>query len=499
MPNLVKYLIMIGLGLLMSFSGIAQEEINLSTPYHTVLNHLQYLDEENFDKRKSAKSFLPKFSRTKRERFAVELKNFYDGKGLLVDLSHIPRYDTYKDTTTDKSIYYLFPNKYPEIYLIKVGKNWYYSEETALSVNRLYREIFPAWADNLLSKLPKQFNNTYLGIAGWQYLGIFLIILAALLLQFILSWSVDRLLKRSLWRRLRIGEEHHRILYDLAKYISLMVLMYAVMRMIPILLLDVHLSAFMMLAIRIIQAVFLFMALMKVIGILEIYMKLLSSKTETKMDDQLVPVISKMAKILIGVVVFIHLLSILGVNVTALIAGASIGGLALALAAQDTFKNLFGSVMIFLDKPFHIGDFISTSEIQGTVEEVGFRSTRIRKVDTSVISVPNGNLANVTLTNLGIRRYRIYENTLGISYLTPLENIQDFVTKLRQIPTEFDQINSDNWLINAHTLGPKSIDVFFRVYVETDSLKSELNLREAIVFSIMEKARNAGVSFAVHP
>ncbi|MBK7344509.1 MAG: mechanosensitive ion channel [Saprospiraceae bacterium] len=106
------------------------------------------------------------------------------------------------------------------------------------------------------------------------------------------------------------------------------------------------------------------------------------------------PILRKTAQIGLVIVILIPILRLLEVNLTALIAGLSIGGIALALAAQDTVKNLISSALIFFDKPYQIGDYIVAGGVEGTVVEIGFRSTRMMTIDSSIIAVPNSNMIN---------------------------------------------------------------------------------------------------------
>ena len=134
-----------------------------------------------------------------------------------------------------------------------------------------------------------------------------------------------------------------------------------------------------------------------------VVLKRRAEKTVSTLDDQLIPLLRKFLKAVVLVLGAVWILSRLDFNVTALLAGVSLGGLAFALAAQDTLKNMFGSLLIFLDKPFQVGDWIQADSIDGTVEEVGFRSTRVRTFANSVIYVPNGKLSDMMVNNMGMR------------------------------------------------------------------------------------------------
>ena len=147
-----------------------------------------------------------------------------------------------------------------------------------------------------------------------------------------------------------------------------------------------------------------------------------ATQTQNTMDDQLVPIIRKSLRVFVITFGTLAILQSLNLSIFPLLTGLSIGGLAFALAAQDTIKNFFGSVMIFLDKPFQIGHWITTDGIDGTVEEVGLRSTRIRTFSNSLVTVPNGKLADATINNHGLRVYRRFYTTLSINYDTPRIN-----------------------------------------------------------------------------
>ncbi|MBW1944670.1 MAG: mechanosensitive ion channel, partial [Deltaproteobacteria bacterium] len=132
----------------------------------------------------------------------------------------------------------------------------------------------------------------------------------------------------------------------------------------------------------------------------------MARRTETKLDDMLVPVIRKSLRVTVVLLVLVQIAQILSDKpITSIIAGLGIGGLAFALAAQDSIKNIFGSIVLFVDKPFEVGDRIVVDGHDGPVEEVGLRSTRIRTLDGHLITVPNGQLANKTIQNIGKRPF----------------------------------------------------------------------------------------------
>jgi MscS family membrane protein len=214
------------------------------------------------------------------------------------------------------------------------------------------------------------------------------------------------------------------------------------------------------------------------------------------MDDQILPIIRQILIIIISIVAILNILHILKFNITALIAGASIGGLALALAAQDTVKNFLGSVMIFTDKPFQIGDWVEGAGFAGSIVEVGFRSTRIKTSETSIISVPNGNMANISVTNRGVRQYRLFTATIGITYDTPPDLIEFFIKGLKEIIIHDPEVANDDFYVYFNDLGASSLNIFMRCYMKAPTYDDELRIRESIHFAIVRWAAKLGVRFA---
>jgi MscS family membrane protein len=170
--------------------------------------------------------------------------------------------------------------------------------------------------------------------------------------------------------------------------------------------------------------------------------------------------------------------------------------LALALAAQDTIKNLFGSIMIFVDRPFQIGDWINFDGKDGTVEEVGFRSTRVRTFANSVISVPNGRIADMTVDNLGLRTYRRFTTSITITYDTPPALITAFVEGLRQIVANHPDTRKDYYHVYVNNLGSHSIDILFYIFFAVPGWPEELKARHEIILQSIELAETLGVRFA---
>jgi MscS family membrane protein len=170
------------------------------------------------------------------------------------------------------------------------------------------------------------------------------------------------------------------------------------------------------------------------ISLIDVLLYGLTRRTRSDLDNQLVPLIRKTLRIFLIVIAVLFIAqNVLGANIASWLAGLGIVGLAISLAAQDSLKHVFGSVTIFLDRPFAVGDFISYTGTLGTVEQIGFRSTRMRTLDGHLMTIPNASIANDVVTNVGKRPYIRRVLNITITYDTPYEKIQDAVNIVNDI------------------------------------------------------------------
>lgn len=222
-----------------------------------------------------------------------------------------------------------------------------------------------------------------------------------------------------------------------------------------------------------------------------------AGKTEGKLDDQLVPMVGRVLKVAVVALGIVFVLQNQGVEVASLLAGLGIGGIAIALAAKDTVENLFGSLTIFLDRPFQIGDWIVVDEKwEGVVEEVGLRSTRIRSFGKSVISVPNAKVGNSPINNMGQRPFRRQTATIGIEYATPPAAVEAYVARLNGIVMEHPETWKGTCEIHFKDFGASSLDIMIYFFIEAPDWHRELQVRQEIFLAFMKAAEELGVRFA---
>ena len=186
----------------------------------------------------------------------------------------------------------------------------------------------------------------------------------------------------------------------------------------------------------------------------------------------------------------------LGYSIGSLLAGLGIGGAALALASKDTVANLFGSIVIFIDRPFQIGDWIEIGSIEGTVEEVGLRTTRIRTFANSLITLPNHTLTTSAIENWSAMQKRRIKLSVGITYGAKPSQISALVEGFRRIIRENDQLRQDFFLVYFRDFGPSALEIFVYCFTKTTVWSEYLEVRQQLLLAFMEEVEAQGLSFA---
>ena len=219
-------------------------------------------------------------------------------------------------------------------------------------------------------------------------------------------------------------------------------------------------------------------------------------ETESKVDDQLIPFAIDIAKVLTIVLGSVMILgNVFDVNVTALVTGLGIGGVAFALASKESLENLLGSFTIFFDKPFTVGDTVTLGGVTGTVEKVGFRSTRIRTFDKSIVTVPNKNIISAELDNLGARPVRRVKFNIGLTYDTSVENIKKIVDDIQKLIDEHPMTNQEG-KVRFLEFGPSSLDIMVLYYVDSPDWEALIDAKQKINFDIIDIVNKYKCEFA---
>ena len=247
----------------------------------------------------------------------------------------------------------------------------------------------------------------------------------------------------------------------------------------------------------------------KIISVIEIALGLANSFTSKtilgrklrkslsqKMDDTVFEFVLKVTRVLIYIVAIFLVLAILEINLTGLIAGLGLGGVIVTLAAQDTAKNLFGGVVIFIDKPFVVGDWIEMDNYEGTIEDITFRTTRIRTFENALVNIPNAIIADASVTNWSKMEKRRYKTNLCVELNTPLEKLELLKAKIEKMLQERESVFDDSIIVRFDQITDNGINVLIYTYTNSVDYASYLKEVEDINIKIMKILREENVELA---
>ena len=240
----------------------------------------------------------------------------------------------------------------------------------------------------------------------------------------------------------------------------------------------------------------LFWALYRTTNIFAEFVKGVQGKIASRLSADLALFLIKGIKLVLIVMGFVIIVQLWGYNFTGFLASLGLGGLAFALAAKDTAANLFGSLVIFSDKPFDVGDWIQTPNVEGTVESIGIRSTRVRTFAKALVAVPNATLANSPITNWSRMTMRRIKMTIGLTYSTNSTQMQAILTQVRQMLQDDPDINDKTILVNFTDFQDSALGIFCYFFTNTTNWKEYLLVRERMNLNIMKIVEDNGAGFA---
>ena len=239
-----------------------------------------------------------------------------------------------------------------------------------------------------------------------------------------------------------------------------------------------------------------FKIFIRVIDYIGLLLKRRAEQTENKMDDQLIPFATEIGRILVVIFALFFILgNVFGINITALATGLGIGGIAIAMASKESLENLLGSFTIFFDRPFTVGDVVKVGSVIGVVEKVGFRSTRIKTFDKSIVTVPNKKMIDAELDNLGLRPVRRVKFYVGLTYETSTEQIKNIVTEIQEMINNHEKTNEEG-KVRFQEFGPSSLDILILYYVNSPKWEDLINVKEDINYKIMDIIKKHNSDFA---
>ncbi len=383
--------------------------------------------------------------------------------------------------------------------------NWLFSKDTI--------DYLPAILDDLLSKpaeynakdiekslpfyidirsqLPFAFKQGFL-LEYWQWFGIFLVIVVGAIADKILAWIISANITR--WKvqnSIFISLDN-----DVLRPVGLMAMALILWFGLGILDLPEGALAVLSISVKLLVSLSGIWSVFRLVDVQHTLLTYKAQQTHNRFDDLFIPMFSKSLKVFVVIVGIIFAADNLNVDVTGLVAGLGLGGLAFALAAKDLVGNFFGSLTVLLDRPFHIGDWVVIDDIEGTIEQVGFRSTRVRTFYNSMITVPNALLTTTKIDNMGARRYRRMKTILGLTYDTSPERIDAFCEGIRALIQLHPHMRKDHYQVYFNQYDSFSLGILIYVFWETPDWNSELRERHRFLLNILRLSKKIGIEFA---
>ena len=219
-------------------------------------------------------------------------------------------------------------------------------------------------------------------------------------------------------------------------------------------------------------------------------------KAKRQYDDATVEFGLKIVRVIIYIIAAFIILTILNININGLIAGLGIGGLIVTLAAQDTAKNLFGGLVIFLDKPFSVGDWIQMDNFEGTIEDITFRTTRIRTFENSLVNVPNSIISDSSVINWSKMEQRRYKINIRLEFTTDVEKLKDLKNKILDMLHEREGIIDDSIIVKFDNINENGINMLIYTYTDSVDYSSYLSEVENINYKIIKILKEHNIQLA---
>jgi len=371
---------------------------------------------------------------------------------------------------------------------------WKVAASTVAQVPTLYAEFEPVWLEEWLPAY--LFENEILGNALWKWFGLAVLLAVSCLFAMLIAGTTSRV-ATVLFTKANQGADE-RIVQLVRGPVSLAwaIIFFAVgHRVVPLgfSLSFVDAVRHVWLTLLVVAVTWLFFRLID-LGALA-----LRFQAERRGNLGIIPTLvpgARFAKLVIVLIGTLGVLGTLGVNVSAVIAGLGVGGIAVALAAQKTIENLFGGITLFADRPVQVGDFCRYQGEVGTVEEIGLRSTRVRTLDRTVITIPNADFSNLRIENYGKRdRMRLW-TMIGVRYETTPDQLRYVLALLREVLLAHPRITEDPARVRFVGFGAYSLDIEVFAYANTSEWSEFLGIREDVYLRFMEAIKQAGTSVA---
>ena len=472
-------------------------QFSLATPANTIKSHLIFLSDSFFDPELASKTinFAPEDT-ANAEELALMLKQVYLGTGTQVfDIEELSNDSNYVDSN-GATIYH--PNPiYPELYLEKIGDDWLYSRATSKLIRSVHQDMYDGEAEDVF-KFSDKFKR-WAGVKSntviWKALKLWqLYMLLYFIGLIVLLFLINKLVVKRVFKLMMRGSPYQLNFYQLFSAITFSILFSIIRNYAPAVGLTIQYNYIFIKTISLLIIFTNTLLALYIVNGLKIFF------TQGHQHDSRFGIViftSLIAKAIIFTVSLLYIIKLLDFNLINFLAGLSIGGFALAFGAQETVKNFLGSLMIFADKSFRVGDWIDNGEVSGTVEEIGLRSTKIRTFHNSLVTVPNSLLSDNNIDNLGRRIYRRYKTKLIIKYNTPSDKIELFTNKISEAIGKHPETRKDFYMVYMSDFTMYGTEVLIYTFFEVSDWNKEMKAKHDLIKTILDIKDELQIEFAV--
>lgn len=349
------------------------------------------------------------------------------------------------------------------------------------------------WTIRLQRRLPQNLRDTTFLLENWRWLGLLVAVAAGIFADWLVTWLARGLMRTWIARRRRRYAE---VSEEILRPLGLMAMAIIWWLGINVLSLPETALLILLVAVKFLASAAGVWTAYRLVDLVSAWLHVRAAETDNKIDDVLAPLIPRTLKVFVTVVGVVFVANNLSIDVSGLLAGLGLGGLAFALAAKDMVQNLFGSITVLMDRTFTVGDWIVVGGQEGTVERMGFRSTRIRTFYNSLVTVPNSVFITAEVDNMGARRYRRLSTKFGIAYATPPDRIEAFCEGIRELVRQHPYMRKDYYHVYLNGLGTSALEVMVYVFWETPDWSTELRERHRFLLDCLRLAAHLGVEYA---
>jgi len=341
------------------------------------------------------------------------------------------------------------------------------------------------------------------GNAIWRFAVVLLVVLVALAAGRIAQYSVSSIAQRSRQKRgvnvvtlflTAISKPISVAIFAIGLFVCRAVLVFGQDSINPVI------GTYWTKIAQAVAAIALAYAFYRLVDLVEYYLQLWTGKTKTKLDDMLVPVIRKSLRVTIAIIAVLWIADgILDAEIRTILLSAGVGGIAIALAAKDTVANFFGSVTIFADRPFQIDDLVKINGHFGPVEDVGFRSTRVRTLEGHLVTIPNSTVANTTVENVGKRPFIRRTSNITITYGSGHAKAARAVEIIKEILADVPEANTDAEhppKVHFSDFNDWSLNIYMSYWVKPPDYWVYHQVNERVNFEIMKRFEAEKIEFA---